>query len=65
MIEIKFTIEEIDYIKAVDAILSLSNVEKNVKDLNVPAPMKPLLLHLLHAGVGGIKIVLEKLPPER
>jgi len=65
MIEIKFTIEEINYDKAVDAILSLANAKKKIDGLNVPAPLKPLLPPLLHAGVKGAKALLNAIPSDK
>lgn len=65
MIEIKFSIEKIDYVKAVDALLSLANTEEKVKDLDVPPPLKSLLPVVFHTGVKGAKALLNKVPSDK
>lgn len=65
MIEIKFSIENVDYVEAVDALLKLANAEKKVNDLDVPAPLKPLLPALYHAGANGAKALLKVVPSDK
>ena len=65
MIEIKFSIKDADYVKAIDALLALSNAEQKVKDLDVPAPLKPLLPPLFHVGAKGAKALLKAVPSDK